>query len=241
MQDTLDYWLLERLNYWLASSDFIFRQAFLLNNSGLPELILACSIVYLWFSKGSKTARFFATRCRIILIFFAFVPTYLIARLFQNIFHRSRPLINFPLKVPVDVDLESTWNLQKIIFSHNGSFPSDHEALFLIFTTVAFTINRRLGFFSLIFSIYYGLLQIAIGYHWPSDVIGGAALGFLVALSMILLEPLLKKVLTPLVLQFEIHPAQVYLISFLLLSDFVQNFRYLKNISFLLFHYKLFH
>jgi undecaprenyl-diphosphatase len=239
MANNFDYWVLQQLNHWVASSTFLSSQAIFLNDSGFSELLIASSIVALWFSENSKTARpIKKNRHRVLLMVFALVPTYILARLIQSIFHRPRPMITVPLEIPKNLE---SWNSVRNVFSHWGSFPSDHEALLFIFITVAFTIDKRLGIISFFFSIYYGLLRISFGYLWPSDVIGGALLGFFVTLSILSIKALLKNVLEYLLLQFKRYPAKLYTISFLLLSDFSQSFSYLKKIFSLVFHYRLFH
>jgi undecaprenyl-diphosphatase len=227
--NALDHWLLKQLNQWVYSSTFLSQQAFLFNTLDLLEFVMAASLVYWWFSKKYKTSKNLDIRHRVLLVLFSFFPTYVIARLFQKIVHRPRPLINIPLQIsPI---FQSEWNGARDTFSNWGSFPSDHSALFFIFTTIAFTINRRLGVLSVVLSLYYCILRIAIGYHWPSDILGGALLGSLVALLLLSLEPYLRKVLERIVLQFERHPAVTYTLSFLFLSDLSQSFVHIKRLA----------
>ena len=235
----MDYWVLKQLNHLMASSIFLSKQANLFNNIGVLELIMASLLVGWWFSKESQASRSFNIRHRTLLVFLAFLPTYGLIRVLQSIFHRPRPLINVPLQVPSLFQHE--WNeVRTNSLSHLGSFPSDHAALFFLISTVAFTIDKRLGIISFLLSLYYGVLRVAIGYHWPSDILGGAILGCLVALTILSIEPLLKKVLDYLVLQVESHSAIAYTVSFLFLSDFGENFKYLKLIASGLGH-RLFH
>lgn len=230
----LERWLLERFNHWVASYDFVSKQAILFTSS-LPDLILACTLVGLWFSNSFKVAKI---RCKILLIFFSFVPTYILARLSQNIFPRPRPIISVPLEMTTDLKL---WNSTETHFSAWGSFPSDHVALFFIFNTFIFNINKKLGIASFIFTTYCSLFRIGTGYQWPSDVIGGALLGSSVSLLILSMEYSLKNVLVNLVLQFKHYPKAAYTISFLFLSDFAQDFHHLRLIASLLFKIKLFH
>ncbi len=238
MENNLDYSILEKLNHWIASSTFLSEQAVFLNDSGFSELIVASSLVTLWFLDSETPP--FKIRQRILLMILSLIPTYIVARLMQNVFHRSRPIINVPLQIPKDLEL---WHSSgRTSFSHyHGSFPSDHEALLFIVTIVFFTIDRRLGIFSFLFSVYYGFMRISVGYLWPSDVIGGAVLGSVIILLILLIQPLLTNHLERLLLQFKRYPARLYTVSFLFLSDFQQNFVFLKKISSLLFHQRLFH
>jgi len=66
-------------------------------------------------------------------------------------------------------------------------------------------------------------------------------LGSFIILLILSIKPLLTNVLERLLLQFKRYPVQLYTVSFLFLSDFEQNFVYLKKIFSLVFHQKLFH
>ena len=67
---------------------------------------------------------------------------------------------------------------------HNGSFPSGHAATsFACATTLAFAAPRyRVLFFVLAAAIAWS--RVYVGVHYPLDVLGGAALGVLVAIAL---------------------------------------------------------
>jgi membrane-associated phospholipid phosphatase len=64
-----------------------------------------------------------------------------------------------------------------------GAFPSGHTAtIFLYLGTWALTERRRWLSASLLLpATLVGISRMAVGVHWPSDVLGGAALGWLSA------------------------------------------------------------
>lgn len=66
----------------------------------------------------------------------------------------------------------------------NASFPSDHAtASFAI--AVAILLRRRgWGIFALVAAAVLSVGRVAVGYHYPSDVLGGAALGSAAALIL---------------------------------------------------------
>ena len=59
-----------------------------------------------------------------------------------------------------------------------SSFPSDHAALVFAFATALFFHHRRLGILALLWcAVVIGFPRIYVGYHYPSDMIAGAAIG----------------------------------------------------------------
>jgi undecaprenyl-diphosphatase len=76
------------------------------------------------------------------------------------------------------------------------SFVSDHSTMAMAIAVGIFLIHRRLGAAALVLAFAEGFLRIYMGVHYPTDVIGGFALGTAVTL---LLAPLAQVLLTPLV------------------------------------------
>lgn len=72
-----------------------------------------------------------------------------------------------------------------------SSFPSDHAMLFFALCVPIWRYSRPLGLAAMLWTlVVIGLPRIYLGYHYPSDVLGGAIFG--VGL-MLLLEPLLLR------------------------------------------------
>ncbi|MER6152548.1 phosphatase PAP2 family protein [Streptomyces hirsutus] len=79
------------------------------------------------------------------------------------------------------------------------SFVSDHATLCMALAVGLFLANRRLGMIGLAFGVLGGFIRVYMGVHYPTDVVGGLALGTAVALllsppAMALLTPLMRSV-----------------------------------------------
>ncbi len=95
--------------------------------------------------------------------------------------------------------------------------------MFFVIITGALSINVWAGLLTLAIGLYYSILRIGIGFHWPSDVLAGALLGVLVTLLLFVIKPHLVKILDLVILQFDRYPTITYPLSFLMLLDLSQN------------------
>lgn len=75
------------------------------------------------------------------------------------------------------------------------SFVSDHATLTMALAVGVFMAHRRYGLAAIGLALLEGFCRVYMGVHYPTDVIGGFALGTAVAL---LLAPLAMMLLTPL-------------------------------------------
>ncbi|MEU7030548.1 phosphatase PAP2 family protein [Streptomyces sp. NPDC046275] len=76
------------------------------------------------------------------------------------------------------------------------SFVSDHATLTMAVAVGVFIAHRRFGLLAIGLALAEGFCRVYMGVHYPTDVVGGLALGTAVAL---LLAPLALALLTPLV------------------------------------------
>jgi undecaprenyl-diphosphatase len=76
------------------------------------------------------------------------------------------------------------------------SFVSDHATLAMALGVGLFVANRKFGLVGIALAMLEGFCRVFMGVHYPTDVVGGFALGTAVAL---LLSPLAMAVLTPVV------------------------------------------
>jgi undecaprenyl-diphosphatase len=106
-----------------------------------------------------------------------------------------------------------------------GAFPSDHAALFFAVAAGLFAWSWRLGLAGLLVAGALSLARIAVGFHYPSDMVAGAllggALGGLAAGQAQRAAVLLDGV----VALFRRRPALMYPVLFVVALDFTQHFR----------------
>lgn len=72
-------------------------------------------------------------------------------------------------------------------FGHHAAdagFPSDHATASFAIATAILLRNRRWGLVALVLATLLALTRVAIGVHYPSDVLAGAALGAATALAL---------------------------------------------------------
>jgi len=98
-----------------------------------------------------------------------------IAQVIAHLWERPRPFVAHPdvahLFIPPSVD---------------PSFPSDHAtAAFAIAVSILLR-NRKAGLLALAMALIVAVARVAVGTHYPGDVLGGAALGTLCALILYL-------------------------------------------------------
>ncbi|MFF5183619.1 phosphatase PAP2 family protein [Streptomyces sp. NPDC000345] len=83
------------------------------------------------------------------------------------------------------------------------SFVSDHATLTMAMAVGLFVAHRRFGLVGIGIALLEGFCRVYMGVHYPTDVVGGFALGTAVAL---LLSPLAALALTPLMKAVERSP-----------------------------------
>ncbi|MDN3028809.1 phosphatase PAP2 family protein [Streptomyces sp. S.PB5] len=89
------------------------------------------------------------------------------------------------------------------------SFVSDHATITMAMAVGLFVANRKFGVFGIGLALLEGFCRVYMGVHYPTDVVGGFALGTAVAL---LLSPLAMALLTPLMKAIERSPRAGWLI-----------------------------
>lgn len=98
----------------------------------------------------------------------------LVGKIITEFWDRARPFVTHPHAIH--------------LFAQHGadaSFPSDHATASMAIAA-ALLLRRRywLGALTLVFSAILDFGRVAVGFHYPTDVLGGAAIGLLAALLL---------------------------------------------------------
>lgn len=75
--------------------------------------------------------------------------------------------------------------------SHDPSFPSDHATAAFALAVALLLRHRRAGVVAVALAVLVSVARVAVGTHYPGDVVAGAALGALAAL--VLWHPLIRR------------------------------------------------
>jgi undecaprenyl-diphosphatase len=145
-------------------------------------IVLPIGLLYLWFKfKKEREATFLAF---FSCIFSWFVITKAIV---SNIWFRPRP------------NLGLVGGKELIFHRPDYSFPSDHAtALFAVALGLYIFGFRRAGNWFLLFAVIICLARVAVGVHFPLDIVAGAASGLIgVIIVKILQKPILKYIYKP--------------------------------------------
>ena len=135
----------------------------------LSNLLIVTLVWYAWFSREDREHRA-AILIGVVVSFLAGV----VSRGLQLVLPTHlRPLHDPALhfRPPFAVDPGG--------LNHWSSFPSDHAAVFFGLAMTVLVVNRRAGWLAMAVAIFINFVRIYLGFHYLSDVLGGAALGIL--------------------------------------------------------------
>ena len=167
----------------------------------LSGVIFLAALWYCWFSSTP------AMRGRVLNGTAAAVAAGMVSRIAQHkLPSHPRPLhdasLGFHPPPIVDPNSLNVWN----------AFPSDHAAVWFGLAMVVFIARPGLGILALLWAFVTDLGRVYLGYHYPTDIVGGAALGCLcVGVSQL---DLLQRPARAVVRWSERHPPVFYALAF---------------------------
>jgi undecaprenyl-diphosphatase len=161
----LDSGLLSLLNDFASSHSWAGDVARVLAQDAIFILIAATAIIAL--IPGSALERRYALGAAL-----ASLLALGVGQVLAQLWDRPRPFIGDPGTVPL------------IAHSADSSFPSDHAIVAAAIAASLFMWNRRVGTAALSIAALICVARVAVGVHYPVDVLAGAALGAALATAM---------------------------------------------------------
>jgi undecaprenyl-diphosphatase len=178
----LDARILIWLNHAVASRPWLYKLCLFLTDEG-ADILLVLTAAALWFWPATwrsaswraggvmRTITRHESRARLMTFGAGAICAYILARLIAIGVDADRPFVTF---LPVRGLPGSFEGLRTF-----GSFPSDHAALLAALPVAFFRWDRRLGLFWIAAAVLLIVVRVGVGFHYPSDMLGGAALGLL--------------------------------------------------------------
>ena len=204
--------IIEYLNKFSQTSKlFDLLMVFIVDNNFIKGVLIVSILWFFWFQKSSKST--YNRECIIICILSCMVAIALARSLALSLPFRLRPVLNPAINFikpfgSMASDL-ATWS----------SFPSDNATMFFSLATGIFLISRKMGIFTYLYVLVVICFpRVYLGYHFPTDVIVGAAIGILI--TFILSKNTISKPITRKVFEFSSrHTGLFYTITFLLIYE----------------------
>jgi undecaprenyl-diphosphatase len=224
MLNQLDATIIEALNRFAGRSPaFDMLIADIGDSALLKGGVFMAFFWWSWFNSEDRSA---TRRQAVIVGIIGALAAALMARLLQLAlpFH-DRPIHSAFLSFtpPAGVNAET--------LNHWSSFPSDHAVLFFALSTAVWYESRILGVAAAVWTLVVVCLpRLYLGYHYPSDIVGGAVIGF--AIMTAVRHLLLRSSLPGRVVRWgETHAAFFYCAAFVVTYELTLLFYDLRQLA----------
>ncbi|MEX3764536.1 phosphatase PAP2 family protein [Paraburkholderia phenoliruptrix] len=128
--------------------------------------------------------------------------------------------LHFPF-VPPNESMLATWS----------SFPSDHAMLWMSVAVGIFIVSRRIGTLALLYVVLFICLPRAyLGFHYPTDLLGGAAIGVVITYVMTR-DAVRSRYAAPVLSWIERYPGASAMLGFVLCLELVTQFDEIRNFA----------
>ena len=136
------------------------------------------------------------------------------------------PLLDFKLPYSMDPSMLIGWS----------SFPSDHAVVFFCLAMTLWFASKRVGSIALAYALFGSSLpRIYLGIHYPTDVLGGAALGIAIA-YLAKVDGFREAVLRPVLYWQEHHLQSFNAFLFLCTFEIAEEFNSARTLALSGFH-----
>lgn len=159
------------LSLYHSLNDFTYRHSWLdgiasfLANDAL--FVLAALLALLWLARGRFASD--ANRHAILAAAFSAVLALVLNVVIAHLYDRARPFVH---------------HAHHLLISHgrDASFPSDHTSVAFGIAFALLLHRRPVGWLALLVGVLIGVARVAVGVHYPTDVLASVGVGALAAL-----------------------------------------------------------
>jgi membrane-associated phospholipid phosphatase len=139
---------------------------------------------------------------------------------------RVRPIYNPELHLHFPLG-----SLHEAILRTWSSFPSDHAMLWMSVATGIFLVWRGVGVFALLYTaIFICLPRVYLGWHYPTDVLAGAAIGVAITYAMTR-DAVRTRFAVPILRWIDKFPGLAYTLAFVLSFELATHFDELRQLG----------
>lgn len=182
-------------------------------------LVLIPVLWWIWFQPGER--RQWRREMVIATILSGWLALAIGRLLAEFLPFRVRPLYEPNLHLHFVADQDAT-------LSNWSSFPSDHAMLWMAIAVGIFIIWRKVGVLALLYAALFICLPRAyLGFHYPTDLLAGAAIG--IAITYVMTRDSVRTRYAPQSLRWmERHPGPSAMFAFILSLELVTQFDQLR-------------
>ena len=221
---TFTSWLLGFAGRWHVLDDLV---VLIVHNDLVKGGVFIAILWWLWARPGRDQERH---REIVVATYASALAAALSSRSIAVLYpFRGRPINTPGLDIPPEF-------IALVYKDAHGSFPSDHAALAFALATGIFVASPVLGALSMVYmALLVCLPRVYVGFHWLTDILGGAFLG--VAVAWILTRPGVRSRLArPVLAFFARFPGPAYAGMFLLSDGILTRFDDVRALAKWLLH-----
>lgn len=157
----LDLTLLFSLNSLAGKSNWLDSLIIFLAEY-LPYLVFLSIIFFLWSYRLSRKLQ----KQILLTLAFGLILSLGVTSFCRFLWPRPRPFLSFPIN--------------NLLTENSSSFPSRHATIFFALATIVFSFQKKWGLGLFLAAFLISLARVAAGIHYPSDILGGLIIGFLI-------------------------------------------------------------
>lgn len=133
--------------------------------SYLAYILVVVFLVLIFFSQYPKREKW-----EILLVtgISALIARFGVTELIRLFYQRPRPFLALP-------------NVHQLLTDSTYAFPSGHATFFFAMATAVYLYNKKWGIGFFLAALFITVSRVASGIHYPSDIVGGALIGIIVA------------------------------------------------------------